>query len=451
MNDSCVSDGVGRTCVLVFTRSPEAGRVKTRLVPALGAEGAAAVHAALVEHTLAAVSEYCRALGVDGVIRLAGAATEMPCEYRDDGFRIMPQHGDDLGERLDHAVREAFREGARQAIAIGTDCPDLDAGRLAEATAVLERADVVLGPALDGGYYLVGMRHYQPELFRNIAWGTDAVLRQTVSTARRLGLRVRLLPALSDIDYPEDLVAWRRLGGVIPGCAATTRTGVISIVIPALNEAARIGATLRPLVGQDDLEVIVVDGGSTDATVAIARNFGVRVITTRAGRARQMNAGAAVASGERLLFLHADTKLPDGFAEVVRATLDNGSVAGAFRLRIDSDRPGLRWVEWAANLRSRLLQLPYGDQGLFLNASTFYKAGGFRDMPLMEDFELCRRLRGTGQVALAPLAVSTSASRWLSLGVVRTTLVNQLCIAGFLAGISPAILARLYTANRGRE
>jgi rSAM/selenodomain-associated transferase 2/rSAM/selenodomain-associated transferase 1 len=437
--------------VIVLTRSPEPGRVKTRLVPALGPEGAAAVHAALVEHTLDAVSEYCRASAADGVIRLVGGATEMPNASRNNALRIMPQHGDDLGERLDHAVREAFREGARQVIAIGTDCPDLDAPRLAEAMAALKRADVVVGPAVDGGYYLVGMRQHRPELFQNIAWGTDAVRRQTVAVSRRLGLRVRLLTVLSDIDEPEDLLVWRRLGGAMPGCSAPPRTGVISVVIPTVNEASRIAATLHPLMGRDDLEVIVVDGGSTDGTVAIARDSGARVIPTRPGRARQMNAGAAVASGERLLFLHADTRLPDGFVDAVHGTLDGGSVAGAFRLRIDSDRPGLRWIEWGANLRSRLFQLPYGDQGLFMNAATFYEAGGFRDMPLMEDFEICRRLRRTGPVTLAPLAVSTSAGRWLSLGVVRTTLVNQLCIAGFLVGVSPAILARLYKSHRGRE
>jgi rSAM/selenodomain-associated transferase 2/rSAM/selenodomain-associated transferase 1 len=436
------------TCVLVFTRPPEPGRVKTRLIPTLGAEGAAAMHRALVERTLAVVREYGRAADAGSVIRVAGEPNALPISILDESQRIMPQQGDGLGERLVHAFHAAFAEGARRVMAIGTDCPELSAGRLAEAGAALERADVIIGPALDGGYYLVGMKQHQPELFQEIAWGTERVLRQTCARAKQLGLRVRLLPALSDIDEPEDLVVWRRLGGTIPSHASVPRAGLISVVIPTLNEASRLPATLRPLVNRDDLEVIVADGGSTDATVAIARDHGARVIATRAGRARQMNAGAAVALGDRLLFLHADTTLPDGFAEVVHTTLDRGSIAGAFRLSIDGDSPWLRWVERGANLRSRFLQLPYGDQALFMNAATFYSAGGFRNMPLMEDYELCRRLRRTGCVTLASLAVSTSARRWLALGITRTTLVNQLCIAGFLVGVPPAVLARLYTGTR---
>lgn len=439
------------TCVLVFTRPPEPGRAKTRLIPTLGGEGAAAMHRALVERTIAVVREYCRAADAGSVIRVAGEPRDMPISILGDAQRIIPQQGDGLGERLIHAFHAAFAEGARRVMAIGTDCPELSVGRLAEAAAALERADVVIGPALDGGYYLIGMNQHQPELFREIAWGTDMVLRQTRIRARRLGLRVQLLPALSDIDEPEDLVVWRRLGGTIPSLASEPRAGVISVVIPAMNEAARLPATLRPLVNRGDLEVIVVDGGSTDATVAIARDHGARVIATRAGRARQMNAGAAVASGDRLLFLHADTTLPDGFAEVVHATLDRGSIAGGFRLSIDGGSPWLRWVEWGANLRSRLLQLPYGDQGFFMNAATFYSVGGFQNMPLMEDFELCRRLRRKGRVTLASLAVSTSARRWHALGIARTTLVNQLCIAGFLVGVPPVILARLYTGTRRDE
>ena len=435
---------MSRSCVLVFSRTPEPGRVKTRLIPAVGAEGAAAVHAALVEHTLGVVCHYCQSAAASGVICVAGQPDVLPWTSWASCFTICEQHGNGLGERLGHAFREAFREGPGMVIAVGTDCPDLDAGRLAEAMIALDRADVVFGPAHDGGYYLVGMRRPCPELFQNIAGGTGSVLRQTLATARRLGLRVRLLPVLSDIDEPEDLLVWRRLGGAIPGSAAEPRRGLISVVIPVVNEEARIGETLLPLLGRDDLEVIVVDGGSTDATVAIGRAAGARVITTRSGRARQMNAGAAVASGSRLLFLHADTTLPQGFAEVIHTTLDGGATAGAFRLGIDSDRPALRSVEWAANLRSRLLQLPYGDQGFFLDATTFYRAGGFRDMPIMEDFEICRRLRRSGRVALAPAAISTSARRWHSLGVVRTTLVNQLCIAGFLLGIPPTRLARFY-------
>jgi rSAM/selenodomain-associated transferase 2 len=316
---------------------------------------------------------------------------------------------------------------------------------LAEAHDALNAADVVLGPALDGGYYLIGLRADEPRLFQNIAWGTDAVRAQTRDAARRLNLTVRELRPLSDIDEPEDLVVWRRVVGRLPGESAVNRPGIVSVIIPTLNESSRIAEAVRPLVAAPDVEVIVADGGSTDGTADVAQASGARVVVTRRGRGRQMNAGAAVATGERLLFLHADTRLPDGFTKDVGRILNDGACAGAFRLRIDGGHRGLRVVEWGANVRSSWLQLPYGDQGLFLPAELFYRLGGYQELPLMEDFEFCRRLKRHGRIGLADAAVSTSARRWEQLGVVRTTLVNQLCVAGYLLGISPERLARWYS------
>lgn len=226
--------------------------------------------------------------------------------------------------------------------------------------------------------------------------------------------------------------------------------GCLSIVIPALNEAPHLPATLARC-GLAGAEVIVVDGGSTDGTAARARALGARVITSAPGRGRQMNAGAAEARGDILLFLHADTLLPEGFAgRVVRTLARPGVVAGAFRLAIDAPGAGLRLVELWAGWRSRGLQLPYGDQALFLGAREFRRLGGYRDMPLMEDFDLVRRLRRRGRVVTLPQAARTSARRWQSLGVFRTTVVNQLVVAGYLAGVSPARLARWYGRRPAR-
>nr|MDF0368320.1 TIGR04283 family arsenosugar biosynthesis glycosyltransferase [Nodosilinea sp. TSF1-S3] len=220
---------------------------------------------------------------------------------------------------------------------------------------------------------------------------------------------------------------------------------MISIVIPTLNEARNLPQTLAPLPGATRVEVVVVDGGSGDQTAAVAQGLGVRVIESAPGRSRQLNAGATVARGEILLFLHADTRLPAGFDWAIRQTLAQpGVVAGAFRLTIDGPSRGLRWVERGVQVRSRLLQMPYGDQGLFLRAKTFHRLGGFPDLPMMEDFELVRRLRRLGKVAIAPQAVVTSDRRWRTLGTVRTTLANQVMIAGYLLGVDPHQLARWY-------
>lgn len=222
----------------------------------------------------------------------------------------------------------------------------------------------------------------------------------------------------------------------------------ISVIIPALNEASVIGAALRHIPLNEDIEVIVVDGGSGDSTVKIAEASGARVIHTGAGRAQQMNLGAAAARGEILLFLHADTHLPGDFPRLVRQTLSRpGVVAGAFRLRIDSPRWSLRVVEALANFRSSWLKMPYGDQALFLRSRHFRTAVGFSKLSIMEDFEFVRRLGRWGRIALAPAAVLTSARRWERFGVLRTTIVNQAMILAYLLGVSPARLARWYQGS----
>jgi len=219
----------------------------------------------------------------------------------------------------------------------------------------------------------------------------------------------------------------------------------ISIIIPVLNEANTIRAVLARLLDARSVEVIVVDGGSRDETVAIAQSLAVKVITAAASRASQMNAGAAVATGEILLFLHADTHLPTEFETLVRQALQNaGTVAGAFELRIDAQLRGLRLVERMVNMRSRFLSMPYGDQAIFLKAAVFHEIGGFPDLPIMEDFELMLRLRRIGRITIVPAPVLTSGRRWQKLGIVKTTLINQLIITGYFLGIPPAQLVRLY-------
>lgn len=225
----------------------------------------------------------------------------------------------------------------------------------------------------------------------------------------------------------------------------------ISIILPVLNEAATIEETLRRLRDISDIEAIVVDGGSRDETVAIAKRCGKRfglsckVISAAAGRACQMNAGAVVATGDILLFLHADTHLPPKFDTLVRQALQHpDTIAGAFELRIDANLRGLRLIETMVNLRSRVFSMPYGDQAIFLKASTFHALGCFPDLPIMEDFELIIRLKRQGRIAILPAPVFTSGRRWQKLGVVRTTLINQLVIAGYFLGVSSSQLVCWY-------
>jgi rSAM/selenodomain-associated transferase 2 len=223
----------------------------------------------------------------------------------------------------------------------------------------------------------------------------------------------------------------------------------ISIIIPAINEAGNIKKAIATTQGSINIEVIVVDGGSSDDTVAIAQSLNVKVISSSPGRAMQMNAGAVAASGEILLFLHADTLLPAGFDEMICTALQQpGTVAGAFKLRIDAPLLSLRCVEWGVNVRSHFYQMPYGDQAIFSQKAVFQQIGGFPELPIMEDFELMRRLKRIGRIVIILTPVVTSARRWLQKGVFKTTLLNQIVIIAYLLGVSPERICRWYRREK---
>jgi len=437
--------------IIVFSRFPQPGRTKTRLIPALGPEDAARLQAEFTHQTLQTVSRSAADLGCDVEVRFTDSDAATMEELFGSGPVYRPQGDGDLGARLHESATTAFAAGVERLLLIGSDCPELTAPVLQMAIESLHTHDVVLGPAHDGGYYLIGMVAEQPRLFENIAWGSPSVCQETRQRAASLGLRVHQLPALSDVDYPEDLMVCRRLGGPFENVLPTIESRRITVVMPTLNEAAMVHESIKRLIAQPNVEVIVADGGSRDQTAELAQQAGARVVVTRPGRGRQLNAGAALASGEILVFLHADVQLPRDFAQQIRKVLAGGAVAGAFSLRLDAATRGLRLVQWGANLRSRLLQLPYGDQAIFLTARLFFEMGGFLPWPLMEDFEFCRRLRRTGRIALTPAAAIVSARRWKQYGVLRTTLVNQLCVAGYLLGVSPGRLAQWYGAARGQS
>ncbi|MFH1021239.1 MAG: TIGR04283 family arsenosugar biosynthesis glycosyltransferase [Pseudomonadota bacterium] len=223
------------------------------------------------------------------------------------------------------------------------------------------------------------------------------------------------------------------------------KTCDISIIIPTLNEAGCIGETVAGLVTQPGVEVIVADGGSEDETVPLAKTAGARVINAPPGRGSQQNAGSRAAEGKILLFLHADTRLPDKFSAQIHTALARpGVVAGAFRFAIDATGWRFRLLEYCTHRRAAWFGLPYGDQALFLPAARFQAMGGFREIALLEDVELVLRLGKMGRIALLAPPALTSPRRWQRLGLVRTTVMNQLILLGFFCGLSPGRLARWY-------
>jgi uncharacterized protein len=192
--------------LIIFTRLPCPGRNKTRLIPALGAAGAARFHDRLVRHTLGRALEFCTSNKVQLVIRLDGGTPDEGGAWL--GNHVFIEQGEgDLGMRLDRAVRAAFDQGAQRVVVIGTDCPALDQATLASAFQMLSEHPVVFGPAYDGGYYLVGMVQPTPTIFQQIKWGGPEVLRQSLAAAQSEGLAVGQLKFLADVDVPDDLPA----------------------------------------------------------------------------------------------------------------------------------------------------------------------------------------------------------------------------------------------------
>jgi rSAM/selenodomain-associated transferase 2 len=213
---------------------------------------------------------------------------------------------------------------------------------------------------------------------------------------------------------------------------------MLSVVIPALNAAATLPATLASVAGAD--EVVVVDGGSSDATPEVARTHGAKVMSAPRGRGSQLAAGVAAASGDWLLLLHADTRLEQQPPATQQLAKDH---AGYFRFMLDSRDPRARRLERQVAWRCRVLALPYGDQGLLIHRDLLQSVGGVRPLPLMEDVDLVRRLGRRRLIALDAAAV-TSAEKWQRQGWHRRSLRNLMCLTLYFVGVPPRLIVRLY-------
>jgi len=223
----------------------------------------------------------------------------------------------------------------------------------------------------------------------------------------------------------------------------------ISVIVPTLDEERTIAATLMAARQPGVAELIVVDGGSIDRTVSVARTLADRVLTEPPGRARQMNAGANGARGDVLLFLHADTRMPAGYTRsIADALADPRTVGGRFDLRLDADGVGYRVIERAISLRSRWTGVATGDQGIFVRRAVFARVGGYPAIPLMEDIALYRALNRVGRMASLRETVLTSARRWQTRGIARTVVLMWALRVAYYVGVSPARLARVYANAR---
>jgi rSAM/selenodomain-associated transferase 2/rSAM/selenodomain-associated transferase 1 len=424
-----------RDRLIVFGRYPVPGRTKTRLIPFLGSLGAAELQRHLTEITFRTARFIAGRWGMALEINFEGGTAAEMGRWLGSGAVYSPQSPGDLGQRMETAFRRAFQEGCPRVLLFGTDIPGLSPRVLEEAMDLLKVRDLVLGPSTDGGYWLIGLKK-DADLFREMPWGSRGLLARTLTRAEGMGLSAALLDPLTDIDTMEDVQE------LLPDWGYTRP--YLSVIIPALNEAADIEENVRKALCEE-VEVIVVDGGSRDATREAAIRSGARLLESPKGRGVQQNHGAEAARGRVLLFLHADTLLPEGYVNrIFEALLSCNVILGAFQFRTDLQEPLARAIEALVNFRSRRLRLPYGDQGLFVRKDVFQRTGGFRDVPIAEDLFFVKQLRRQGRLCLTKACITTSGRRWRGRGLLRTTCINQLILAGLAFRISPHALASIY-------
>lgn len=451
-----------KSALIVFVKNPDPGTVKTRLAVHIGDELAMEVYLRLVAHTM----NQAKKAVADCYVYFS---REVPDEWPQKPFlspifedaRLRVQHGADLGRRMEQAFREVFAAGYDRAVIIGSDCPELKTTHLNQALQALGDYDAVIGPARDGGYYLLGMRTLHTGVFRNKQWSTETVFSRTMEDLRIAGLNTFRLPELRDIDTIEDYRDLKKTLAVDQPEAVPASHPVISIIIPVYNESDGLKAFLKELrtalakhPGENHpvasanagtpFEIILVDGGSTDNTVEIAREAGVRcAVSPRKGRATQMNYGAGLAAGRILYFLHADTIPPAGVLRQIAGSAESGARSGCYRLSFDESSHLMRFYAWFT--RFNLLPFRYGDQSLFVQSKLFQRLGGFReDHIVMEDNEFIRRLRKEGSFVILEDAVVTSARKYRENGFIRLQLIFTLIFVLYYLGAGQQTLVKWY-------
>jgi rSAM/selenodomain-associated transferase 2/rSAM/selenodomain-associated transferase 1 len=410
--------------------------VKTRLAESLGTEQAARLYREWIGAVLQRVQPLRGDVQIvayfDGAPRPAFADWE---HLADDWW---PQPDGDLGARLTAGFERACVQAA-PVIAIGTDCLELDAAAIREAFARLADHEAVFGPTRDGGYYLVGTARHLPGFFQEVPWSSADTLSAQVSQCNRHGWSVSLLATRRDIDTAED---WRAY------CAASRcKPQMMAVVIPTLNEEKTLPAALQSVLlqGDGDVQIVVADGGSTDATREIADRFGATVIlSARRGRGCQIAAAMGAVTGDVVLVLHADARLPPGALDRIRDHLaaQPGCPGGCLGHRFDSRRAAYRVLEAMDALRARW-GVSYGDQGQFFRCSALERQGGFPDQPIMEDVELSRRLWALGRPAYLDCQIFASPRRLELLGLWRSMATNFLLRTVYRIG-GVAMSERIY-------
>lgn len=423
--------------LILFAKTPVAGQVKTRIGAEVGLEQAAQIYETMLQTILAASG------GAGRWQRLVALTPESDAAwFAGRNLPFIRQQGQNIGERMSNALNEGFRQGAAQVMVIGSDIPELGEAEIAAAFSRLDTEPAVIGPSLDGGFYLFGAnRQVQQQaasvLQAEIPWSTPQVLASVHSLCRQQSLPLFLLPPKRDIDAYEDWLDYQ---------AASAATDIaVSIIVPTLNEELYLADCLRSLE-HPCCERIVVDGGSSDNTLQIARQSGVRTLRCPvANRGRQLNAGAAVARGKLLLFFHADSRMPvGGIASMLSAMQEPRLIGGGFDLGFFPPEPFYRFLAFGANLFCRMTRMIFGDRGMFLRADRFWQLGGFPETAIMEDAALSTSMRRAGKIAILPEVVETSARKYANETKLQAIYRTMWAYAAYRLGVSPETIKAGY-------
>ena len=416
-----------QNALIYFIKAPIEGRVKTRLAKSIGDVNATAFYRYCVEKLLALKAPpQC-----DKFIAYDDMNETMPLP----SCHLFLQTKGDLGQRMHDAFTHVFSLGYQSVILTGSDIPQIDEAILEDAFALLSASDALLSPTLDGGYYLIGFHAstFTCKAFEGITYSQEDVFEKTLGKLKPL--HVSQGKMLRDIDTVDDLKAYDKNFFVFPH---------ISVIIPVYHEDDTLLQTidtLRQNAKENDFEIIVVDT-SERTTIDAFSLLHVRTgISKEKGRAHQMNEGALMAQGDIVLFLHADTRVPKHWDEMIK----HGGKVGAFRLGIDSPQWIYRAIETLVRVRTKIMKIPYGDQGHFFETSFFRQLEGYATIPLMEDIEIMKRVQRRGEkITLLEDKVLTSARRWEKEGIVYTTLRNRVLSLLYFCGVSPSKLLKYY-------
>lgn len=401
--------------IIIFTRIPVAGQTKTRLMPYLAPEECKNLHLCFLRD----IAIQCQRTEADiFVCYTPEGSTEVLRDVFGERAAYFHQEGEKLGERMEHGLRHVLEQGYQSCVLIGADIPEIQSSDLGQAFTALKTNDVVFGPTADGGYYLVGMNRLHSEVFSGQSYGHGSVLADTIRALRETKLSVSSIRMLHDLDTREDLCDYRERMRGIPALQKT-ETGKylmkklrISIIVPVYNEEKTIEAMIAQLGPlQRSCEILLVDGGSTDRTLELIPSE-FRVLHSAKGRANQMNLGARESQGDVLFFLHCDSELPRRpLAEIWYVMKDYR--AGCFGIAFHSKHFFMWTCRVISNHRIKDRKVMFGDQGIFVTRELFFQAGGFPNLPIMEDYQFSLTLKEMGvKLGIAKHRIYTSDRRF---------------------------------------